>query len=110
MPHLGEQKEWLRCSGGLELQGTVAGFLDLHYSSLKPSGDVDDLQRQFDRLEDMDTLEAWSSRSEERLLGLVKSIHSILLQPPKKIKPVRQSLRRTSQTCSQVQNIFEHRC
>ena len=28
----------------------------------------------------MDTLEAWSSRPEERLLGLVKSIHSALLQ------------------------------
>ena len=42
-------------------------------------GDVDDLQRQFDRLEDMDTLEARSSRSEERLLGLVKGIQSILL-------------------------------
>jgi hypothetical protein len=28
----------------------------------------------------MDTLEAWSSRSEKCLLGLVKSIHSILRQ------------------------------
>ena len=28
----------------------------------------------------MNALEAWSSRSEERLLGLVKSIHSILRQ------------------------------
>lgn len=44
------------------------------------AGDVDDLQRQFGRLEDMDTLEARSSRSEERLLGLVKGIQSILLQ------------------------------
>lgn len=42
--------------------------------------DVDDLQRQFDRLEDMDTLEARSFRSEERLLGPVKGIQSILLQ------------------------------
>ena len=42
--------------------------------------DVDDLQRQFDRLEDMDTLEARSFRLEERLLGLVKGIQSILLQ------------------------------
>lgn len=53
------------------------------------AGDVNDLQRQFDRLEDIDTLKARSSRSEERLPGLVKSIHSIVLpyEPDLKLIP-----------------------
>lgn len=43
------------------------------------AGDVDNLQSQFDRLEDMCPLEARSSRSGEHLMRLVKSIHSIFL-------------------------------
>jgi hypothetical protein len=44
------------------------------------ANDVDSLQKKFDLLESMDSLEARSSDSEEHLLGLVKGIRSILLQ------------------------------
>ncbi len=50
------------------------------------ASDVDNLQRQFDRLEDMDSLEARSSRSEEHLQGLVRSIHTFLLQHKQDLK------------------------
>lgn len=42
--------------------------------------DINNLQKEFDYIEAMDSLDAQSSRLEEHLLGLVKSIHSILLQ------------------------------
>ncbi|KAN0083021.1 hypothetical protein V8E54_002109 [Elaphomyces granulatus] len=50
--------------------------------------DVDNLQKQFGRLEDMDPLEAQSSMSEEHILGLVKSIHFILLHYEQDLKLV----------------------
>ena len=52
------------------------------------ASEVDNLQRQFDCLEHMGHLEALSSRSEVHLLGLVKVIHSLLLQYEQDLKPV----------------------
>ena len=52
------------------------------------AGDIENLQRQLDHLEDMDSVEARSANSEEHLMRLVKSIHSIFLQYEQDLKLV----------------------
>ena len=52
------------------------------------ASDIDNLQRHFDRLEDMDPFEVRSSRSEEHLLHLVKSIRSILMLHEQDLKRI----------------------